>query len=239
MGAGSAGLRALILAEVKRLAQKTGKSPGVAVFTQETGIAQHEWLGVFWARWSDVLAEAGLEANELQAKYDTQSVLRQVADASLQLGRVPTFHEMKMLRRNGVALPNPKTISAHFGSKDLMLEALRSLAIDPDYVELTDLLPKSVVEDEQGLQAKPDGWIYLLKSGSYYKIGRSDSIERRIKEIGVALPEAVTLVHSIHTDDQVGIEAYWHKRFAALRLNGEWFKLGRQEIAAFKRRKFQ
>jgi hypothetical protein len=50
-----------------------------------------------------------------------------------------------------------------------------------------------------------DGSVYLLRSGAHYKIGRSDEIERRIKEIRVALPEATSLEHTILTDDPSGM----------------------------------
>jgi hypothetical protein len=77
-----------------------------------------------------------------------------------------------------------------------------------------------------------------MKSGKHYKIGHSNSAGRREYELAIQLPEKLTTVHTIRTDDPPGIETYWHNRFAAKRLRGEWFDLTRDEVQAFKRRTF-
>lgn len=82
------------------------------------------------------------------------------------------------------------------------------------------------------------GEVYLLKAGRHYKIGKTNSVGRREYELAIQLPEKPVLVHVIKTDDPTGIEAYWHKRFSSRRMNGEWFELTREDIAAFKWRKF-
>jgi len=77
-----------------------------------------------------------------------------------------------------------------------------------------------------------------MKSGNYYKLGRSTNVERRNYEIGIKLPEKFDIMQKIKTDDPVGIEAYWHNRFKDKRKQGEWFDLSSRDIKAFKRRKF-
>jgi hypothetical protein len=76
------------------------------------------------------------------------------------------------------------------------------------------------------------GVVYLLKSGQFYRIARSNPAGRR------ELPERAKIVHAISTDDPCGIEAYWHKRFDVKRQNVEWFALDSADVTAFKRRTF-
>ena len=121
-----------------------------------------------------------------------------------------------------------------------MTEALRRwLAGSAEFPDVTAMLPLRQTNARSPSKQAQDGYVYLLRSGPFYKIGKSDELERRIKEIRVALPDATCLEHSIRTDDPSGIEAYWHRRFAERRANGEWFKLTGADVLAFKRRKFQ
>ncbi len=99
----------------------------------------------------------------------------------------------------------------------------------------TSITPR---ESGAGSAVEAFGYVYLLKSGRFFKIGRSNAVGRREYELAIQLPEKVTRIHSIKTDDPPGIEDYWHRRFADRRKNGEWFELTAQDVAAFKRRKF-
>jgi hypothetical protein len=78
------------------------------------------------------------------------------------------------------------------------------------------------------------GGVYLLRSGGYHKIGKSNSVGRREYELGLNTPDPCRLVHVIKTDDPDGIERYWLKRFESKRKNREWFQLSSDDIRTFK-----
>jgi hypothetical protein len=82
------------------------------------------------------------------------------------------------------------------------------------------------------------GYVYLAKHGRDYKIGRSNDVTRRRREISLLLPNELEHVHVIETDDPEGIEAYWHRRFEKRRSRGEWFRLTPDDLAAFRRRRY-
>ncbi|HMD99757.1 MAG TPA: GIY-YIG nuclease family protein [Terriglobia bacterium] len=77
------------------------------------------------------------------------------------------------------------------------------------------------VGDQSRPQAEDIGFVYLIKSGRFYKIGKTNAAGRREYELAIQLPEKPATTHVIRTDDPSGIEAYWHKRFESRRKNGE------------------
>lgn len=233
-------MRDLILTEIKRLATAAGgKPPGVAAFTQATGITQSKWRGLIWARWGDALAEAGYEPNTLQAALPEDDVLLPIANLTKVLGRLPTRAEIKLQSARHPGLPSPGAVQRRYPTNQRLVQALATLSARDGWADLADLLPSSDHMPTTVSGGREDGSVYLLRSVAHYKIGRSDQLERRIKEIRVALPEAATLIHSIRSDDPPGIEAYWHRRFADRRANGEWFALTPEDVRAFCRRTFQ
>ena len=233
-----------ILREIRRTAEANGGRPlGWRRFLTETDIRETDWLGTHWARWNDAVREAGFLPNRLQQPYEKELLLAKLAELALELGRLPNRGDLRFRAARDSAFPNPKTFSRLGGKRQVVAQLADFCKAKPAYEPLVELCQP--VRDVSAEEAPDDGrshaivgFVYLLKSGRYYKVGRSNSAGRREYEVGLQLPEPARLIHRIPTDDPPGIEAYWHRRFAEKRGNGEWFALDAADVAAFRRRKF-
>lgn len=87
---------------------------------------------------------------------------------------------------------------------------------------------------ERYVDRKKAGYVYLLHHDGLYKIGITTKLSRRLTQIGTKMPHEVTLIHSIKTDDIVGLETLLHERYATKRMNGEWFALCEEDVQAIK-----
>lgn len=238
-------LKQHILAEIQRTAAGNEGVPlGRQRFFSETGIRETDWSGKHWARWSDALLEAGFSPNELQSSFTDEHLLEQYASFVQQLGRVPTVAELKLRAREQSGFPSHNTF-ARFGNKERLLDRVRRFALTKAELAtvaalLTEFVVAEAIESEEPprLPDEAFGFVYLIRSGSHFKLGRTNALGRRERELAIQLPEKAITVHSIRTDDPPGIEAYWHRRFEAKRRNGEWFELSAADVAAFRRRKF-
>ena len=232
-----------IIGEIVRTAKANGGVPlGFRSFSTETGIRTADWQGKHWARWSEAVRDAGLEPNQMTSAYDDNELLGFFSSLIRELGRFPTQWDIRLKQRTDASFPNESTFR-RLGSKGEIARKMIAYAESkPELKPVIDLCER-VATHTPKLVEKPAadmviGQVYLLKSGRFFKIGRSNAAGRREREIALQLPDKATMVHSINTDDPAGIESYWHRRFADKRKNGEWFALTAEDVAAFRRRKF-
>ncbi|HZM86482.1 MAG TPA: GIY-YIG nuclease family protein [Blastocatellia bacterium] len=235
-----------IIEEIKRTAVANGGKPlGHRKFSTETGIQYADWYGKHWARWSDALREAGFGSNAMQAAYDESLVFDKTIELIRKLGRFPAISDLLMARRRDSEFPSEKTFR-RFGSKEQLAariaEYCREKPGHDDVVgwcaERVSARPKMSEEDAEVPDREEKiatGFVYLMKSGRHYKIGRTVSVGSRERQLALKIPVPPTTVHTIETDDPSGVEAYWHRRFAEKRGEGEWFDLSPNDIKAFKR----
>jgi hypothetical protein len=234
-----------IINEIKQTAAANGGVPlGWRKFATETGIREPDWKGKLWARWSDAVREAGFTPNEMKEAYGESELLEKYAKLAQDLAHLPTVTDIMLSASQGQAFPNWKTLMNQFGGKPQLVAKLREycqarteyasvIALCDSYVPQRGAEPDKLEPNGQQI-----GFVYLMKSAKFYKIGKANVTGRRHRELAIQLPERLIFVHEIRTDDPFGIEAYWHNRFADKRRGGEWFELNAADVAAFKRRKF-
>ena len=236
--------KATILDAIREQADANGGVPlGRGRFEALTGIRETDWTGRYWARWGDAVQEAGYEPNTLKRPNSDEALFTALASLTRDLGHLPSSREMALRRRTDPSFPS-HNVYARFGRRaDVAAKLLEHCGTHPDLDDVASICRAVVgkrrpepAETGSGEGPVP-GDVYLMKSGRHYKIGRSNAAGRRAYELAIQLPERLEMVHVIRTDDAVGIERYWHQRYDSKRLNGEWFALSKEDVAAFKRRK--
>ncbi len=224
--------------------QNNGQPLGKKRFEAETGLKESDWSGKYWIRWSDAVREAGFSPNTMQKSYNQEWLLERLIFLIRELGHFPVRNELRLKTWTDKTFPNEKTFQRLGNKAELANKIVEYCSARIGYEDVIKTCsPLSAAAGTsrpgQGSPATPTfGYVYLMKSGRYYKIGRSNSLGRREYELGIQLPKPARIIHSIKTDDPPGIEAYWHGRFEAKRKGGEWFELSREDVQAFRRRKF-
>jgi hypothetical protein len=235
-----------ILNEIKRVAKAhCGKAPGKQKFTNETGIKESDWYPQHWLRWSDALRESGLSPNEMETAWSSDVLLEKYISLIRELKHIPVVGELRRRSTKDPDFPSD-TAFRRFGGKTKLLTAIieyckQRVGYD-DIVEVCARVAnesqRPLRDDRESLVQEVVGFVYLMKFGRHYKIGKTNAVGRRERELAIQLPEKSNTVHVIKTDDPTGIEVYWHRRFGAKRGNGEWFELTAEDSKAFKRRNF-
>lgn len=233
---------AAIISSYHEMVRARGGTPiGEQVFGRESGISSYNWKGGYWRSWSAFQKAAGVLPNEATQKTPDEVVLRRFAELVIERGEIPTDADLILKRKSDPSFPG-RLVFRRWGGRDALIIAAF------DFCEASGDLKAALPLLRDGGESNLDrrlashgvnGFVYLLRSGKHFKIGRTNAAGRRLRELAIQLPKKPATIHVIETDDPEGIEAYWHSRFAATRQGGEWFALTREDVAAFKRRKFQ
>lgn len=229
-----------IISEIQRIASQHGLPPGSQRFKSETGIGEHEW-GRYWARWGDALAEAGFRPNRWIQALPEEYLLERLSALVRELGRFPVLREIKLKSLRDASFPSPGPFK-RLGDQKTLASRLHAYSRERGYEDVAELCtkpygtPKSVDSTERKSSGKlVTGFVYLMKSGRHYKIGHTISVGSRERQLAIKIPIPPKIIHKIETDDPIGVEAYWHKRFEQRRGEGEWFDLSAEDVRAFKR----
>lgn len=231
--------KARIIDEIKRIANANGgKAPGVRAFERETGIRANDWFPHIWLRWGDALVEAGYVPNKLQGAYPKDLVVEKFVAFVKELGHIPVQGELLQKARKDRTFPGKRPLYNE-GKEGLLRRAVSYCEERAGYEDVRALCSAELKESSAAVVEKKmkvtTGFVYLMRSGKHYKIGRTISLGSRERQLAIKIPVSPTTIHNIETDDPSGVEAYWHRRFAEKRGEGEWFALSPEDIQAFKR----
>jgi Meiotically up-regulated gene 113 len=230
-----------ILAAYHDLVTKGGRPVGEKIFIRETGISRYYFQGGYWRSWSAFQAAAGYAPNSRTQKIPDDILLHRFAELTLERNDIPTEADLALKRRDDPSFPN-KMAFRRWGSREQLLTKVAEYCDGrAEFGAVRHLLRQGLSTSlEHRLDAfRVKGFVYLIRSGKNYKIGRSNAVGRRLRELAIQLPQRPDTVHVIETDDPEGIEDYWHRRFADKRQGGEWFNLSPEDVRAFKKRRFQ
>ena len=236
-----------IIRAIREASAKERRPPGEAKFFKLTGLSRSDLWNAGYARYSEALAAAGLAKNSMTTAFDAESMLTKLLSLVVKLGRFPSKGDIKVERK---ADPQFPSYDAFFQLSGRSYPNLRAMLLDHCHVHKIALEIQAMLgQDQNATQAsvvskestsdRVQGYVYLVKHGCDFKIGRSNDVTRRRREFALLLPQELEHIHVIETDDPEGIEFYWHRRFESRRSRGAWFKLKPQDVAAFRRRRYQ
>lgn len=180
-----------ILDAIRRCAEENGgRAVGKGRFEKLTGITEAQWAGRYWLRWSDAVVEAGYQASLMTTALPDEAVLDALVAFIRELGHYPVSAEFRMRRRTHPTFPDHK-VFRRFGNKpDVAARVIAHVANNPDMSDVTAICQPIAAEPSRAAPQSDDdvpvaGQVYLMKSGTHYKIGRSNAAGRRAYELAI------------------------------------------------------
>ena len=172
-------MRDEIIFEIKRVAASTGKAPGRRVFERETGIGLRHGLASIGRVGATRCETPGSKRTINRARRIAISSSKRLSPPSGTPERVPAYSELRLYARTDPEFPAHSTISNRFrGKGDLIRGASGMVRGQAGICRRSAMLPAPVAAQVPTSDDKPRRRAFvLIKSGNFYKIGRSDELE--------------------------------------------------------------
>lgn len=75
------------------------------------------------------------------------------------------------------------------------------------------------------------GCVYIIKApNNLYKIGYTENVAKRLRDLRAMSPVELILVHVIEWDDKYSLENTLHQKYHSQLHHGEWYSLSDQEV---------
>lgn len=168
-----------IIEEIKRTAQlNNGKALGQRRFEKETGIKMRDWCPFLWLRWSDAIKEAGLVPNQLNTAISKDVAIEKLIGFIKEIGHFPVYREFLIKARQDSTFPSDGVFAKFGGKKKLAASVVNYCCARGGLEDVIEICTEHIGEDEststentEAVNEAGDGFVYLMKSGRYYKIG--------------------------------------------------------------------
>lgn len=227
-----------IVKELKRLAKENGgKTPSEKFLYDNSDIKQYDRMR-YWANYGELVREAGLQPNKFdKTKYSSEELCNLFIKTIREKKSWPTRGILDVKHNNDPKFPTSVTFYKKFGLKKGIAETvLKFIENKRGFNDIISICNKVLEEFKDEVeQGFVKGFVYMGKQHGYYKIGKTSDPYRRREDITLQGAEPFELIHQIKTDDMNGIEKYWHERFKTKHKRGEWYRLLRDDVKAFKR----
>ena len=237
-----------VIRTIQRLAKENGGAPpGERAFVRATGLTSKALNRAGFSTYGEAREAAGFSRGQLTQSYSDDQVFDPLARLTRSKGRFPTQGEVNVAHHaDPAAIPSQRAFR-RVSQRGSLLEQLRDwCSAHADFADVVALLAAVPVKRRaiapHGSRVV-NGFVYLMRygaGGKDYKIGFTENVDRRRTQIDMMSPTDVRTVHVIETDDPRGIEKYWQMRFADKQVGTkEVYRLSAEDIAAFKRRRYQ
>ena len=112
-----------------------------------------------------------------------------------------------MIKRREDATFPPKSAFRRWGNGEAVRAKVAAYCEDqPDLAKALEVLATHATVPEQPPDSLAKGFVYLLRSGKSYKLGRTNAVGRRLRELSIQLPQRPDTVPITETDDPEGID---------------------------------